>query len=116
MSAIINYSVNLENLPKEKFVKGKKGTYYNFTVSVNDEIVPLAPPIKAACCVVPKFKEFAFIATGSEPVAPTSTCPLFNVMALMVSFGPPIKTPWSVMLKPLGITCVTTILGKTAIT
>ena len=37
MSAIINLSVNLENLPKEKFVKGKKGTYYNFTVSVNDE-------------------------------------------------------------------------------
>ena len=27
MSAIINLSVNLENLPKEKFVKGKKGTY-----------------------------------------------------------------------------------------
>jgi hypothetical protein len=37
MSAIINLSLNLENLPKEKFVKGKKGTYYNLTVSVNDE-------------------------------------------------------------------------------
>ena len=37
MSALINLSINLDNLPKEKFVKGKKGTYYNFTVSVNDD-------------------------------------------------------------------------------
>lgn len=37
MSSIISMSINLENLPKEKFIKGKKGTYYNFTVSVNDE-------------------------------------------------------------------------------
>ena len=37
MSALINLKINLDNLPKEKFVKGKKGTYYNFTVSVNDD-------------------------------------------------------------------------------
>jgi hypothetical protein len=37
MSALINLSINLDNLPKEKFVKGKKGTYYNFTLSVNDD-------------------------------------------------------------------------------
>ena len=37
MSALINLSINLDSLPKEKFVKGKKGTYYNFTVSVNDD-------------------------------------------------------------------------------
>ena len=37
MSALINLSINLDNLPKEKFVKGKKGMYYNFTVSVNDD-------------------------------------------------------------------------------
>jgi hypothetical protein len=29
--------MNLQNLPKEKFVEGKKGVYYNFTISVNDE-------------------------------------------------------------------------------
>ena len=37
MSALINLKINLDNLPKEKFVKGKKGTYYSFTVSVNDD-------------------------------------------------------------------------------
>lgn len=37
MSALLNLSINVEALPKEKFVKGKKGTYYNFTVSVNDK-------------------------------------------------------------------------------
>ena len=37
MSSLLNVSINVENLPKEKFVKGKKGVYYNFTISVNDE-------------------------------------------------------------------------------
>jgi hypothetical protein len=38
MSAIINVSLRLDALPKEKFVSGKDGkVYYNFTVSVNDE-------------------------------------------------------------------------------
>jgi len=37
MSSLLNLSINVENLPKEKFVKGKKGVYYNFTVSVNDD-------------------------------------------------------------------------------
>ena len=37
MSALINVSLNLENMPKEKFVKGKKGVYYNFMISVNDD-------------------------------------------------------------------------------
>ena len=37
MSSLINVSLNLQNLPKEKFVEGKKGVYYNFTLSVNDE-------------------------------------------------------------------------------
>jgi len=37
MSALINLSIDVEKLPREKFVKGKKGTYYNFTVSVNDD-------------------------------------------------------------------------------
>ena len=37
MSSLINVSMNLQNLPKEKFVEGKKGVYYNFTISVNDE-------------------------------------------------------------------------------
>ncbi len=38
MSALINVSIDVAKLPKEKFVQGKNGkVYYNFTVSVNDE-------------------------------------------------------------------------------
>ena len=38
MSAIINASIRVDKLPKEKFIKGKDGAvYYNFTISVNDE-------------------------------------------------------------------------------
>ena len=33
MSAIINASIRVDKLPKEKFVKGKDGAvYYNFTI------------------------------------------------------------------------------------
>jgi hypothetical protein len=39
MSAIINVSLRVDALPKEKFVSGKDGkVYYNFTISVNDEV------------------------------------------------------------------------------
>ena len=38
MSAIINASIRVDKLPKEKFVKGKDGAvYYNLTISINDE-------------------------------------------------------------------------------
>ena len=38
MSALINVSIDVAKLPKEKFVQGKNGAvYYNFTVSVNDD-------------------------------------------------------------------------------
>jgi hypothetical protein len=37
MSAIIEFSINLDKLDKSKIVKGKKGNYYPLTVSVNDE-------------------------------------------------------------------------------
>ena len=38
MSALVNFSIDVAKLPKEKFVQGKNGAvYYNFTVSVNDE-------------------------------------------------------------------------------
>jgi hypothetical protein len=38
MSALINVSIDVASLPKEKFVQGKNGkVYYNFTLSVNDE-------------------------------------------------------------------------------
>ena len=38
MSAIINYSLRVDKLPKEKFVAGKDGAVYvNLTMSVNDE-------------------------------------------------------------------------------
>lgn len=30
-------SLDVSKLPKEKFVKGKKGVYYNFTIAINDE-------------------------------------------------------------------------------
>ena len=38
MSTLINGSIRVDKLPKEKFVKGKDGAvYYNFTIAVNDE-------------------------------------------------------------------------------
>ena len=38
MGAIINASIRVDKLPKEKFIKGKDGAvYYNFTLSINDE-------------------------------------------------------------------------------
>lgn len=37
MSAIVNFSLDLSKLPKEKMVKGKKGTYINLTLSINDQ-------------------------------------------------------------------------------
>ena len=38
MSSIINLSIRVDKLPKEKFVKGKDGAvYYNCTLSINDE-------------------------------------------------------------------------------
>tara|TARA_R110001592_G_scaffold151790_2_gene378619 strand:+ start:716 stop:1054 length:339 start_codon:yes stop_codon:yes gene_type:complete len=38
MGAIINASINVAKMPKEKFVKGKDGAvWYNFTISIQDE-------------------------------------------------------------------------------
>lgn len=38
MSAIINGSIDVAKMPKEKFIKGKNGSvWYNFTISINDE-------------------------------------------------------------------------------
>ena len=38
MSALLNLSIDVASLPKEKFVKAKNGkVYYNLTVSLNDE-------------------------------------------------------------------------------
>ena len=38
MGAIINASINVAKMPKEKFKKGKDGAvWYNFTISINDE-------------------------------------------------------------------------------
>tara|TARA_R110000823_G_scaffold97899_8_gene212329 strand:- start:1001 stop:1291 length:291 start_codon:yes stop_codon:yes gene_type:complete len=38
MAAIINASIDVSKLPKEKFVKGKDGrVWYRFTIAVNDE-------------------------------------------------------------------------------
>ena len=38
MSAIINLSIRVDKLPKEKFVMGKDGAvFYNCTLSINDD-------------------------------------------------------------------------------
>lgn len=37
MGAIISLSLNLDAIDKSKIVDGKKGKYYNVTLSVNDE-------------------------------------------------------------------------------
>jgi len=37
MSTLINASIRVDKLPKEKFIKGKDGAvYYNLTVSIKD--------------------------------------------------------------------------------
>jgi hypothetical protein len=37
MSAIVNFSLDLTKLPKDKMIKGKKGTYINLSLSLNDQ-------------------------------------------------------------------------------
>lgn len=37
MGAIINVSLNLDKLDKSKIIKGKKGNYYQVTLSVQDQ-------------------------------------------------------------------------------
>jgi hypothetical protein len=37
MSAIVNFSLDLTKLPKEKMIQGKKGTYINLSLSLNDQ-------------------------------------------------------------------------------
>ncbi len=38
MSVLMNASIRVDKLPKEKFVKGKDGAvYYNLTISVSDD-------------------------------------------------------------------------------
>jgi hypothetical protein len=37
MSAIVNFSINVEDIDKSKLIKGKKGSYLNLTMSINDE-------------------------------------------------------------------------------
>ena len=37
MSTIINASIDVTKIPKESLIKGKKGTYANITMFINDE-------------------------------------------------------------------------------
>lgn len=37
MSAIVNFSINVEDIDKSRLIKGKKGSYLNLTMSINDE-------------------------------------------------------------------------------
>jgi hypothetical protein len=37
MATIINASIDVTKIPKETLIKGKKGTYANVTVFINDE-------------------------------------------------------------------------------
>ena len=38
MASIITGSINLDQIPKDKIIKGKKGKYLNLTFVVNDEV------------------------------------------------------------------------------
>ncbi len=38
MAGIIKTSINLDKIPKEKIVNGKKGRYLNIVITVNDEV------------------------------------------------------------------------------
>ena len=37
MATIINASLDVNKIPKESLIKGKKGTYANVTIFINDE-------------------------------------------------------------------------------
>ena len=37
MAGIIKARIDVQKLPKEKFYKGKKGVYYEFILSINDD-------------------------------------------------------------------------------
>ena len=37
MATIINASIDVTKIPKESLIKGKKGTYANITMFINDE-------------------------------------------------------------------------------
>ena len=38
MASIINFSIDLNKIPKEKIIIGKKGKYLPVTLSINDEV------------------------------------------------------------------------------
>ena len=57
MGALLNVNINVENLPKEKFVKGKKGVYYNFIISVNDETNQFGQNVSAFDSQTPEERE-----------------------------------------------------------
>ena len=38
MASIIKTSINLNNIPKDKIINGKKGKYLPITITINDEV------------------------------------------------------------------------------
>jgi len=38
MASIIKANINLNEIPKEKIYKGKKGSYLPITITINDEV------------------------------------------------------------------------------
>lgn len=38
MASIIKFSIDLNKIPKDKIIKGKKGQYLPMTVTINDEV------------------------------------------------------------------------------
>lgn len=38
MASIIKASINLNNIPKDKIISGKKGKYLPITITINDEV------------------------------------------------------------------------------
>jgi len=47
MGALINFQLDLNKLDKNKIVKGKKGTYYDLTISVSEKTDPYGNNVSA---------------------------------------------------------------------
>lgn len=38
MASIVKFSINLDKIPKDKIIAGKKGKYFPMTLTLNDEV------------------------------------------------------------------------------
>ena len=49
MASIIKANINLNEIPKDKIYKGKKGNYLGITITINDEVDNYSKPIDQPC-------------------------------------------------------------------